>query len=93
MELFGRVLVRLDEEERHEKREDREEIDDVETALEELPLVRGGGEPEDVLHREPRNADFFDHRELRVVQALDVAEGAVTGSVHCSVHLQGRDCV
>ena len=49
------------EEERDVVGEDGENVDDVEAALEEGPLVGGGQEPEDVLEGEPGDADGLHH--------------------------------
>lgn len=67
LELVGRVLVRLDQEQRYEVRQYRQQIDHVKTALEELPLIRRGTEPKHVLEGEPCDAHSLHHSELRIV--------------------------
>lgn len=83
LELIGGVLIRLEQKQRDEVRQDGEQVDDVQPALEELPLVGRGAEAQDVLEREPRDAHHLHHRQLRVVH----------GRARLVQHLHARDRV
>ena len=61
LELVGRVLVRLDKEQRYVVRQYCQQVDHIQTALEELPLVRRRAEPKHVLEGEPRDAHGLHH--------------------------------
>jgi len=68
VELVRVRLVRLGHQyERHEVRQYGQQVDHVQAALEELPLVGRRAEPEQVLEREPRDAHQLHHGEHRVV--------------------------
>lgn len=79
LELVRRVLVGLQQEQGHKVGQYGEQIDNVEATLEKLPLVRRGAKPEDVLEREPGDADRLHHRQLGIV-----LRGAIV------IGLQGR---
>jgi len=67
-----RAGVGLDEEEGDKVGHDGENVYHIHSTLGELPLVRGGGEAEDVLQREPGDANGLDHGQLGVVDGLAV---------------------
>ena len=52
--------------------EDRQDVDDVETALEEVPLVAGCDEAKDVLEGEPGDAGRLNHGQGLVVRVCDI---------------------
>ena len=60
LELHHAILARFRQEQGDVVRQYGEQVNDVQHAFEELPLVRCRHESEDVLEREPSNADALD---------------------------------
>ena len=65
------LKVFVGKQERYVKRQNRNEVDDVERALEELSLVWRRTETQQVLECEPHNADDLDQFEQRIVYVVD----------------------